>query len=62
MNDRSTIMVPLCPVCSQPMSASSAPKSKFFPVPQSRTFECKRCAVVATTSEVLSADNEHVFQ
>jgi hypothetical protein len=60
MDKHSAIMAPLCPVCEQPMSASSMPKSKFFPLPKSRTFECKRCAVIATTTEVQLPDNEHM--
>jgi hypothetical protein len=59
MDQHSAIMAPTCPCCEQPMSVSSAPKSKFFPLPKSLTFECNRCAVIATTNEVLFADNEH---
>ena len=60
MDEHSAIMVPVCPVCEQPMSKLSTPKSKFFPLPKSRTFECKRCAVIATTSEMQRADSEHM--
>ena len=62
MAEHSRIMVPLCPVCEQSMSTSSPRNSRFFPVPKSLTFECKRCAVIATTSELPLADNEHMLQ
>jgi hypothetical protein len=60
MDEHSAIAVPVCPVCEQAMSTLSTPKSKFFPLPKSRTFECKRCAVIATTSEMQRADSEHM--
>ncbi|MGC1356178.1 MAG: hypothetical protein WA851_10365 [Xanthobacteraceae bacterium] len=58
MDKQSTIALLICPGCGQPMRASTSPKSKFFPLPKSRIFECNRCAVIATTSDVLLADNE----
>jgi hypothetical protein len=60
MREHSAIMVPLCPICEQPMSTPRTPKSKLFPLPKSLTFECKRCAVIATTSEVPELD-EHMI-
>lgn len=51
MKADSSVEAPICPICEQVMARVSKAKG-FFPLPQSETFECKRCAVIATTGEM----------
>jgi hypothetical protein len=54
MADSSPIEVPLCPICGRSMKAERRIK-RFFGLPEQRHYECQRCAVIASVSEVREA-------
>jgi hypothetical protein len=60
MTEHSTIMVPVCPICEKPMSIPT-PIFGFASPSKSRTFECRDCAVMATTGEMPFADGRRVL-
>ena len=42
---------PLCPICERRMKVETR-SQRFFGLPQRKNYECERCAVIATVSEV----------
>lgn len=49
---------PLCPICERPMKAELRIK-RFFGLPEQTHYECHRCAVIATVSEVRKEATYH---
>ncbi len=45
----------ICPVCESRMTLAKTVKG-FFTLPQLRTYECRRCAVLATVEDARSED------
>jgi hypothetical protein len=60
MIEQSTIVVPICPICEQPMSVTT-PVLGFLPPSKSRTFECKSCPVMQTIGEMPFADSRRIL-